>query len=135
MDGWFADPHSESSAHFGIGLDGRIHQYVGLGDRAWSNGYTEPGTLWPGPPTANPNDYTISLEMEEAVGDPVVTDAQFQAAVEVGRVVRAHHPSIRYLITHRAIAPETRANDPGPRWVASGRFAALAQALGLIAVQ
>jgi N-acetyl-anhydromuramyl-L-alanine amidase AmpD len=79
--------------------------------------------------------YTISLEMEEAVGDPVVTDAQFQAAVEVGRVVRAHHPSIRYLITHRAIAPETRANDPGPRWVASGRFAALAQALGLIAVQ
>ncbi len=134
MDRWFATPDSESSAHFGIGLDGRVHQYVQLTDRAWANGYTEPGNRWPGPPDLNPNELTVSIEMEDWVAGPDVPEAQYQAAVMVGRLVLSRYPSIRLLITHRAIAPESRANDPGPRWVATGRFAALARDLGLAAI-
>jgi N-acetyl-anhydromuramyl-L-alanine amidase AmpD len=134
MDHWFADPTSGSSAHYGIGLGGRIHQYVELEDRAWTNGYTEPGHLWPGPPEINPNDLTVTVEMEDWGGVLLVPDGQYQSAVAVGRLTLSRYPKIRYLITHRAIAPETRANDPGPRWVASGRFAALARDLGLIPI-
>ncbi len=134
MDRWFALADSQSSAHYGIGLDGRVHQYVRLADRAWANGYTEEGNLWPGPADVNPNDLTVSIEMEDWMAGPLPPDAQYQAAVAVGRVVVARYPGIRYLVTHRAIAPESRANDPGPRWVATGRFAALARALGLTPV-
>jgi hypothetical protein len=41
------------------------------------------------------------------------------------------YPKIQYLVTHRSISPETRASDPGSRWIRSGRFAALASELGL----
>ena len=51
--------------------------------------------------------------------------------VDVGRQILRTYPGVRYLVSHRAIAPETRHNDPGPRWIASGRFVALANALGL----
>jgi LysM repeat protein len=129
---WFIKPDNLSSAHYGIGLDGRIHQYVDLGDRAWTNGYTEPGNLWPGPPNANPNDWTVSIEMEDLGARYYqVPDAQFRGAVLVGREVRARFPNLRYLISHRAIAPETRAYDPGPSWIESGYFHALARELGL----
>jgi LysM repeat protein len=134
MDRWFSVPESQSSAHFGIGLDGRVHQYVALADRSWANGYTEDGNLWPGPADGNPNDLTVSIEMEDWLAGPQPPDVQYQAGVTVGRVVLARYPGIRYLITHRAIAPGSRANDPGPRWVATGRFAALARDLGLIAI-
>jgi LysM repeat protein len=131
IDGEFATAHSGLSTHFAVGLDGSIHQYVELDDRAWGNGYFEPGHVWPGP-DLSPNHFTVSIETED-LGNPrqAVTEAQFRATVEVGQIVLRHYPSIRYLITHRAIAPETRHNDPGPRWVASGRFTALANALGL----
>lgn len=131
IDGEFATAHSGLSTHFAVGLDGAIHQYVELGDRAWGNGYVELGHAWPGP-DLSPNHLTVSIETED-LGDPrqAVTDAQFRATVEVGRLVLRQYPSIRYLVTHRAIAPETRADDPGPRWIASGRFVALASALGL----
>jgi LysM repeat protein len=131
IDGEFATGDSGLSTHFAVGLDGSIHQYVELADRAWGNGYVEPGHLWPGP-EISPNHLTVSIETED-LGNPrqSVTDAQFRATVEVGRMVLRHYPSIRYLITHRALAPDTRPDDPGPRWTASGRFTALANALGL----
>jgi N-acetyl-anhydromuramyl-L-alanine amidase AmpD len=72
--------------------------------------------------------------MEDWLAGPGVPDAQYSAAVAVGRGVRIRYPNLRYLITHRAIAPESRIDDPGPRWVASGRFAALAREIGLLAI-
>jgi LysM repeat protein len=131
-EGQFTTESSKVSAHFGIGLDGRIHQYVELGDRAWANGSLEPGYDWPGPAWINPNDLTVSIETEDlgSASQPV-TDEQFRATVAVGRAVLARYPSIRYLVTHRAISPLSRAVDPGKRWTVSGRFTALARELGL----
>jgi len=128
----FTSGYSDVSAHFGIGLDGRIHQYVELADRAWANGSLEPGYDWPGPAWINPNDLTVSIETEDlgSASQPV-SDAQFQATVAVGRAVVARYPSIRYLVTHRAISPMSRPVDPGKRWVVTGRFTALARELGL----
>ena len=135
VDGEFATPNSGLSTHFAVGLDGVIHQYVELGDRAWGNGHLESGNVWPGALDISPNHLTVSIETED-VGDPrqPVTEAQYRATLEVGRLVLRYYPGIRYLVTHRAIAPETRNDDPGPRWIVSGRFAALADALGLRAV-
>lgn len=38
MDSWFRNPASQVSAHFGIGKDGTLHQYVGLEASAWHAG-------------------------------------------------------------------------------------------------
>jgi LysM repeat protein len=132
IDGEFASPRSGLSTHFAVGLDGSIHQYVELADRAWGNGYTEAGNVWPGPAGVSPNHLTVSIETEDQ-GSPYqsVTDAQYKAMVDVGRLILRTYPGVRYLVSHRAIAPETRHDDPGPRWIASGRFVALANALGL----
>jgi len=132
IDGEFATPRSNLSTNFAVGLDGSVHQYVELADRAWGQGYTETGTVWPGPAGVSPNHLSVSIETED-LGSPYqsVTDAQYRATLDVGRTALRAYPSIRYLVSHRAIAPETRHNDPGPRWIASGRFVALANALGL----
>jgi hypothetical protein len=37
-DGWFHNPASQVSAHFGIGQDGRLVQWVDTSDRAWHAG-------------------------------------------------------------------------------------------------
>ena len=37
-DGWFHNPASKVSAHFGIGTDGRLVQWVDTADRAWHAG-------------------------------------------------------------------------------------------------
>lgn len=135
IDGEFATPRSRLSTHYGVGLDGSIHQYVELGDRAWGNGYTERGSVWPGPDGLSPNHLTVSIESEDLGSSyQSVTDAQYRATLEVSRLIVRAYPGIRYLVSHRAIAPETRHNDPGPRWIASGRFVAMADALGLKAI-
>ena len=134
--GQFASLSSGTSAHFGIGLDGRVQQYVELSDRAWANGWLEDGHAWPGPVWVNPNDLTVSIETED-FGSPgqAVTDAQYQATVRISRLVTSRYPSIRYLMTHRAISPQSRAEDPGPRWLAKGKMEALANTLGLKLIQ
>ena len=43
-------------------------------------------------------------------------------------------PTLRYLVRHADISPQSRGSCPGDRWVASGRFQALAEALGLMTV-
>ncbi len=39
--------------------------------------------------------------------------------------------TLRYLARHTDISPQSRANCPGDRWLASGRFQRLADTLGL----
>jgi LysM repeat protein len=132
VDSWFLNDVSQHSAHFGVGLDGRVHQYVDVHDRAWANGTIEAGSAWPGPAWLNPNHITISIETEDlGDADRVVTEAQYQATLATARMALKQYPEVRYLVTHRAISPETRASDPGARWIRSGRFAGLAAELGL----
>lgn len=69
-DTWFSMIESQVSSHYGVGLNGEIHQYVHEEDTAWANGLV-PG--WNTGPTSkfvlsrpgvNPNLYSISIEHE-----------------------------------------------------------------------
>jgi N-acetyl-anhydromuramyl-L-alanine amidase AmpD len=135
VDSWFANPASEVSAHFAVGVDGTVHQYVRTDDAAWSNGLIETGRSWPGTLGVNPNLETVSIETED-LGNPdqAVSEEQFRAVLSLARLVRQRHPTIGYLARHTTISPKSRPNCPGPRWTASGRLAALAAELGLEAV-
>lgn len=135
-DSWFGQTASQVSAHYGVSLAGVVHQYVALEDGAWANGLTEAGNRWPGPAGVNPNYLTCSIETEDnGIGTTPVTSAQFASVLVVGRLVLARYPSITLLCGHDVISPHSRAQCPGDRWLASGRFDALAQALGLTALR
>lgn len=135
-DSWFqqtADPNKRVSAHYGVSLNGLAHQYVHLDDTAWANGVQEPGNRWaPRFGSDWANDETITIETEDLNNaQQVVTEQQYQTTLALCRLALAKNPSIKVLATHASISPQSRANCPGRRWIASGRFAALAQALGL----
>jgi N-acetyl-anhydromuramyl-L-alanine amidase AmpD len=136
----FLNSSAQFSAHYLASLDGSLDCYVDPGDRSWANGILEPGNLWEAiaaacgvDPDLSPNHVTISCETED-LGDPdqVVTDCQFNAVLYAGREAKLRYPeSLRFLTSHADISPLSRANCPGPRWVASGRLRELAEALGL----
>lgn len=130
-DSWLQNPAAQVSYHFGIGLNGAQHQYVNLTDTAWANGRLEGGNVWPCG-GGNPNGQTVAIGTEDLGSGAVpVSDAQYQATLEVAALALRTFPSIRFVVSHRAISPGTRPSCPGPRWIASRRFAALAERLGL----
>lgn len=68
-DSWFRNPASKVSAHYGIGKNGEIHQYVKETDTAWHAGRVNaPGWQLIKRSTngmfINPNYYTIGIEHE-----------------------------------------------------------------------
>jgi N-acetylmuramoyl-L-alanine amidase len=132
-DSWFGNPASQVSSHYGIGLDGRAHQYVDLADGAWANGTLQPGNHWaPKFGSENPNHRSISIETEDnGSGATPVTDEQYAATLGVGRIALARWPSITTVTVHRAISPQSKPNCAGDRWWSSGRIQELAQDLGL----
>ena len=67
-DSWFRNSRSRVSAHFGVGKDGRIRQWVDTADRAWAN--------------AGANPYSISIENEGQVGD-ALTAAQVESNAHI----------------------------------------------------
>lgn len=77
---WFADPASRVSAHYLVGLDGRLAQFVDEGDTARHAGRVLVPTA--GLVTGdNPNLYTVGIEFEDG-GDPMGvprTAAQYAA--------------------------------------------------------
>jgi N-acetyl-anhydromuramyl-L-alanine amidase AmpD len=131
------------SAHFVAGLDGTLDNWIDLADRAWSNGIVEPGNSWAAiaeecglDPALNPNHVTITCETEDH-GDPAepVSDQQFDAVVSAADEAKRRYPkSLRYLVRHADISPQSRHACPGDRWLSSGRFQALADILGLMQV-
>lgn len=132
-DSWFGTVNSQVSAHTGVGLDGARHRYVKYGDRAWANGIVEPGNRWVAVMgIANPNNWTLSIETEDA-GDPTmpVDDLEYAATFAEAQAMREAYPSVRYLLRHADISPQSRAHCPGDRWTKSGRFQDLADTLGL----
>jgi N-acetylmuramoyl-L-alanine amidase len=131
-----SNPDNAVSAHFGVGLNGEIHQYVNTEDSAWANGRPDPGTLWNGPPGISPNILTISIETED-MADPStpVTQAQYESVLDICKAqMLKFGGSILYLISHRAISPISKPNCPGRRWIESGKFVQLATDTGLVAV-
>ncbi len=77
---WFATRHSRVSAHYLVGLDGRVAQFVDEADTAYHAGRMSDPTalLLTG---ENPNLYTIGIEFEDG-GEPMNalrTDQQYAA--------------------------------------------------------
>jgi N-acetyl-anhydromuramyl-L-alanine amidase AmpD len=141
-DAVFGETSSGVSAHYAVGLDGQVRQYVSLADSAFANGILEPGNRWAQvctgacDPKTNPNFLTVAIQTEDrgSATEPV-NDAQFNAVKEVCDIALGLFPSIRWLLQHADISPTSRAGCPGPRWIASGRFAALADVLNLQTTQ
>ena len=83
-DLWFGNTRSGVSAHYGIGKNGEIHQYVEEEDTAFHAG-TVDNPSWEGMKRlagggfANPNYYTIGIEHEGFPGD-VWPEAQMAAS-------------------------------------------------------
>lgn len=92
-DSWFSDPISGVSAHYGIGKNGQVHQYVREEDTAFHAG-TVDRPSWTGlKRTAagvivNPNYYTIGIE-HEGKGNEVWTDAMTNASAELVAAIAA----------------------------------------------
>lgn len=82
-DNWFSTPASQVSAHYGIGKNGEVHQYVEEVDTAWHAGSVVSPTwtlIRPVPP--NPNFYTIGIEHEGFASD-VWPEAQRRVSAEL----------------------------------------------------
>jgi N-acetylmuramoyl-L-alanine amidase len=68
-DSWFANPASKVSAHYGVGKNGEVHQYVKEEDTAWHAGRVNSPVWGLIKPSGrgqyiNPNYYTIGIEHE-----------------------------------------------------------------------
>ena len=109
-DAWFANPAAKASAHYGIGRDGAVHQYVQETDRAWHAGRIFEPT-WMGLKVVpkngplNPNSYTLGIEHEGMAND-LWPDAMYAASAELVRTIcdRWRIPIDRHhIIGHREI--------------------------------
>lgn len=67
-DSWFRNPQAAASAHFGIGKDGRVIQWVDTADKAWAQ--------------AQGNPRNISIENEGKAGDSL-TAAQLERVAQI----------------------------------------------------
>ncbi|MGH7505190.1 MAG: N-acetylmuramoyl-L-alanine amidase [Longimicrobiales bacterium] len=126
-DNWFLNPVSQVSAHYGVGRNGEIHQYVAEGDAAWHAGRVY-GSEWSGrKPRVNPNLYTIGIE-HEGNANSEWPHAMYEASAALIREI-AHRWSIpldrEHVIGHREIY--ARKTCPGSK-VDLDRLIAMARA-------
>lgn len=99
--------HLRVSAHCLIRRDGEIVQYVPFDKRAWHAGVSS----YQGRERCN--DFSIGIELE-GTDTLAYTDAQYQALVDITRLLVTRYPQIQDNITgHSDIAP-VRKTDPGP---------------------
>lgn len=75
-DSWFRNPQAQASAHFGVGRDGRIYQWVDTRDKAWAQ--------------AEGNPRNISIENEGFAGDSL-TQAQVEGCAMILAWARTVH--------------------------------------------
>lgn len=120
-DSWFNNPTSKVSAHFGIGKNGELHQYVRTGDTAWANGIANrPDTTidWIRNAIANGanlNALTVSIEHEGLSGQPF-TEAMYQTSLRVHRyLIKQYGIPIdrQHIIGHNKIDSVNRSGCPG----------------------
>lgn len=115
-DAWFNNPQAVVSAHYGVGYNGAIHQYVKTSNRAYANGILESGNRWPYSQDINPNFYTISIETE-GNADPV-TPEMFRSTKFLVNKLASEFP-IELITSHHVISPHSRANCAGTRWTSA----------------
>lgn len=122
MDSWFSNPDSSASAHFGIGVNGEIHQYADTLDACWHAGIVlKPDMSIPLIQSwvnnrLNPNFFTIGIEHEGQSGD-IPTPAQWDSSIQLSIWLDDNHPtlgnSINEHLRHSQIDSVNRAGDPG----------------------
>ena len=111
----YADPQSSLSAHYAVGLDGSVEQYVSEENSAFHAGLVA-NPSWPGlKPGVNPNLYTIAIDHESpaAIAWP---DAQLAASAALIADV-ANRWSIQMgadtIVLHSAIRASSQCPGPG----------------------
>src|SRR5581483_2904969 len=137
----FNNPARHASAHFTVGKQGEIEQYVSINDTAYANGLrweaadNPAGGIWKNPrgipvtpawrgliPGVNPNYYTISIEHEgffrEAWTEPMYL-ANLKLLRWIQDELRREQPGFVYLrgetlIGHNDFDSVDRPNCPGP---------------------
>lgn len=85
-DSWFAKPTSQVSAHYGIGKNGEVHQYVQEENTAWHAGRVSNPTWSLIKNGINANLYTIGIE-HEGKSDDVWTDDMKKSSASLIREV------------------------------------------------
>ncbi|RXZ36402.1 1,6-anhydro-N-acetylmuramyl-L-alanine amidase AmpD [Oxalobacteraceae bacterium CAVE-383] len=93
------------SAHFLIGRDGAVTQFVSADDRAWHAGVS----VYAGRERCN--DFSIGIEVEGSDFRPF-DEAQYSALAALTEALLKHYP-ITDLAGHEHVAPG-RKTDPGP---------------------
>ncbi len=131
----FNNPARKASAHFTVGKNGEIEQYVSINDTAFANGLRFDNGVWRNPrgievkpawkgliPGVNPNFYTVSIEHEGFFGEPW-TEAMYLADLKLLNWIRGElvRQQTRFefardetLIGHRDFDNIDRPNCPGP---------------------
>ncbi len=126
----FNNPARQASAHFCIGKNGTIEQYVSINDTAYANGLSWVNNQWQNArgkvvqPTwqniiakTNPNLYTVSIE-HEGQSDEEWTEEMYAAnnrlLVWLAEQFKLAYLPHRTLIGHYEIDPVDKANCPGP---------------------
>jgi N-acetyl-anhydromuramyl-L-alanine amidase AmpD len=120
-DGWFMNPASEVSAHFGITKDGKVYQWVRTDSAAWCNGIMNKPNMAIGwvaecaTQGINPNLRSIGIEHEGNTGDPM-PEAQYQATLALQKwVVATYNVKVdsQHIIRHADIDSVNRRYCPG----------------------
>lgn len=127
---WFANPTARVSAHYTVGVDGRVLQHVGEADTAWHAG------------DSVVNRESIGIEHEgrhPAEGDWVPGRIQLEASARlVAEICRRHGltPSSETIVPHSSVNPR-KPRCPGPGFPFAGfiglvrAFLAPAEPVGL----
>lgn len=81
----FKNPNRNASAHYGVGRNNNVDQYVQEADTAWHAGTKDPNT--------NPNPSSIGIEHVNMTGAPdwLIDDATFRTTVELHYDIAKRH--------------------------------------------
>jgi N-acetylmuramoyl-L-alanine amidase len=119
-ESWFRNPAAQVSAHFSIGRDGSIHQYVHESDTAWAEGIVNNPTspLFSKFAGVNPNLYLISIEHEGYPQDGL-TEVQYQSTLWLHKKLIAENGVVvdrTHITGHSAFDSVNRKDCPGPKF-------------------
>lgn len=116
MTSWFSTPGSQASAHYGIGKNGSILQYVEEENKAWHAGRVNNPSFELYLNNVNPNLYTIGIE-NEGLDLADAPKEQIESLVELIRDICKRHsiPMDRdHIIGHFEIDAINRPYCPSP---------------------
>jgi N-acetylmuramoyl-L-alanine amidase len=131
---WFGNPKALVSAHYCVGKQGEIHQYVKEEDTAFHAGAPVRATWRLRKPNVNPNAYTIGIEHEGRAtdeGPDVWPDAQYDASAELIADIAARWcipVDENHLVLHREIRGDKTC--PGEKFVRARMIELVARRMG-----